>query len=91
MDRFRFNLKKNNHILVSSTLETILLAFLLWLWICHNLFSGMKLKNHNICWQLPALFSMYLVVVEEVHEDLHDAREDQHAGAGDQEGDDVVK
>ena len=33
----------------------------------------------------------YLVVVEKVHEDLHDAREDHHAGAGDDEGVDVIK
>ena len=36
-------------------------------------------------------FFQYLVVVEEEHEALHDAREDHQAGAGDQEGVDVVK
>ena len=35
--------------------------------------------------------SVYLVVVEVVHEDLHDTRDDHHAGAGDEEGVDVVK
>ena len=35
--------------------------------------------------------NLYLVVVEEVHEDLHDAREDQHAGADNQEVVDIVK
>ena len=35
--------------------------------------------------------SVYLDVVEEVHEDLHDTGEDHHAGAVDEEGVDVVK
>ena len=35
--------------------------------------------------------SVYLVVVEVVHEDLHDTREYHYAGAGDEEGVDVVK
>ena len=33
---------------------------------------------------------LYLVVVEEVHADLHDAREDHQNGGGDKEGVDVV-
>ena len=37
------------------------------------------------------IYLLYLLVVEEVHEDLHDARKDQHAGADDQEVVDVVK
>ena len=35
--------------------------------------------------------SVYLVVVEVVHEALHGTRDDHHAGAGDEEGVDVVK
>ena len=33
---------------------------------------------------------LYFVVVEEVHADLHDAREDHQNGGGDKEGVDVV-
>ena len=36
-------------------------------------------------------YILYLVVVEEVHEGLHDAREDQDAGADDQKVVDVFK
>ena len=35
--------------------------------------------------------SVYLVVVEVVHEDLHDTGEYHHTGAGDEEFVDVVK
>ena len=34
---------------------------------------------------------LYLIVVKEVHEYLHDAREDHQDGRGDEEGVDVVK
>ena len=34
---------------------------------------------------------LYLVVVEEVYKNLHDAREDHQDGGGDEEGVDVVK
>ena len=37
------------------------------------------------------VFILCLVVVQEVHEDLHDAREDHHTGAGGEEDVDVVK
>ncbi len=54
-----------------------------------------KSENKRLFCQLVivsyVIYILYLVVVEEVHEDLHDAREDQHAGAGDQEVVDVVK
>ena len=33
----------------------------------------------------------HLIVVEEVHEDFHEAREDHQDGQGDEEGVDVVK
>ena len=34
---------------------------------------------------------VYLIVVDEVHQDLHDTGEDHQAGAGDEEDVDVVK
>ena len=34
---------------------------------------------------------LYLVVVQEVHDNLHDAWEDHHTGGGDEEGVDVFK
>ena len=37
------------------------------------------------------MFSIYLIVVEEVREYLHDTREDHQDGGGDEEGVDVVK
>ena len=37
------------------------------------------------------LVKVNLVVVEEVHDDLHDAREDHQAGAGDEKDVDIVK
>ena len=40
---------------------------------------------YNLCHLL------YLDVVEEVHDDLHDAREDHEEGGSDEEGVDVVK
>ena len=58
------------------------------------------MSNLNLSWTLVKLVyifictvttSVYLVVVEVVHEDLHDTRDDHHAGAGDQEPVDVVK
>ena len=39
----------------------------------------------------PQCCLLHLVVVEIVHEDLHDAREEKHTGAGDEEGIHVVK
>ena len=38
-----------------------------------------------------SVFSIYLVVVEKIHADFHDAREDYQDGGGDEEGVDVVK
>ena len=37
------------------------------------------------------MFYVYLVVVDKVHQDLHDTREDHQTGAGDEEDVDVVK
>ena len=37
------------------------------------------------------MFSLYLIVVEEVREYLHDTREDHQNSGGDEEGVDVVK
>ena len=44
---------------------------------------------NNQCINLCCL--LYLVVVQKVHAELHDAREDHHTGAGDEEEVDVVK
>ena len=75
------------------TLASFLLAFLLWL--CHDLLSGVELQIKVnillISCQCTFDLSMYLVVVEEVHEYLHDTREDHQDGRGDEEGVDVVK
>ena len=77
-------------------MASFLLAVLLWL--CHNFFSGMKLQNHVKTYNLYLVhaqcilcYLLYLVVVEKVHENLHDAGEDHQAGAGDEEDVDVVK
>ena len=82
------------------TLSTFLLAFLLRL--CHYLLPRMKLQkklmyiflsqrkidSQFIC---VRMFYVYLVVVDEVHQDLHDTGEDHQTGAGNEEGVDVVK
>lgn len=36
-------------------------------------------------------YNLYLGIVEIVHKNLHDTREDKDTGAGDEEGVDVVK
>ena len=50
-----------------------------------------KVNNYSIMSVQPQCCLLYLVVVEIVHEDLHDAREEKHTGAGDEEVVDVVK
>ena len=44
-----------------------------------------------MCSQFILCDYLYLVVVNEVHQDLHDTGEDHQTGAGDEEGVDVVK
>ena len=70
-------------------MATFFHTFLLWL--CHNLLSGMKLKNQIVNVFIFLCCLLYLVVVEVVYADLHDAREDYQYGGGDEEGVDVIK
>ena len=44
-----------------------------------------------MCSQFILCDYVYLIIVDEVHQDLHDTGEDHQAGAGDEEGVDVVK
>ena len=71
------------------TLATFLLTFLLWL--CHDLSPGMELQIKVDILLLTIFCLLYLIVVEEVHEYLHDAREDHQYSGADEEGVDVVK
>ena len=51
----------------------------------------MKLKNQIVNVFIFLCCLLYLVVVEVVYADLHDAREDYQYGGGDEEGVNVVK